>query len=241
MNGASQGIDFPYFTCGSTVTSDYPRVLVKVRPVALVDSLNISMKVEGEVFGSTDYPVWMFEVLSRYEGFCRDTIQMAVDFGNDSLLAMEELILEFGKMDGAQFALLSDAASYHLPVEEHIDKVHGGKDSRFGKVIDVKREEIYFTLSDLGIALALPDTANYGYDTAIIKDVIFQITFQSEQDTFVAFTRDSAIREVPMFQEGESYLMRLLASKNEKWIVSNHLYRKGFHTDAYFKAYESAH
>jgi len=239
MSTSAQDMRLPYLTCGNGVRPAYPSVIVKVRPLSPVDSLRVPLRVEDLVQGYNHYPVWEFEVLDRYEGYCQDTLRMAVDEGNESLLEMRELKLKFGKMDGALFAMLSTLKNEPIDCSKHVRTVHGGPRSIMGKVIKVERQEAEFSLADLGITLALPDSANYGYDTAMIEDVTFKITFEMKQGTFVAFTRDSLAGGHTLFQVGESYLMRLLPYNNENWILNDHLYKKGYHIDAYFEAYES--
>lgn len=233
-----QDLSYPQIRCGNSFYPSQPATSMLVKPIGPADSFHHEMKVDGVVLGSYAYPRWKFELVQAVEGFCPQLMEVTIDFGQDSLLQQEVLFMEMGGASGVVLAQLSLPDASISNREAHIREVHGGSGSRLAKVVKVEYRREELDLVSLGLQLALPDSLDYGYDTAVIEDHYYVITFQNKEGQFQACTRDSIQAEVPLFQVGDQYLMRLEGYNETLWIANRHLYKKGYHLQAYFEAYE---
>lgn len=235
-----QALRYPQIVCGNSFFPAHPAVKMLVRPVAQVDSFTHEMRIDGVVLGKLKYPRWQFEVLQAVEGFAPKIFEATIGEGQDSLFTEKELLLEMGSVTGVLLANLSLPQEMRIDYKSHIKRVHGSETSVFAKVLSIEPRVEEVSLASLGVHLQLPDSLDFGYDTVSIEDHYYAITFHGEQGEFVAFSRaNSHTNGEPTYEEGEEYLMRLEEFSGALWISKEHLYRRGYHLEAYFEAYET--
>ena len=136
------------------------------------------------------------------------------------------------------FALITPKSKHStLEIAKSIEQLEIEK-MRVGKLLKVESIEKKFLLSDYGITVLLPDSANYGYDTAQITDHYFRLKIQTMDSTSYFYCRMNKMLGDTIFEVGNNYLFSFNEYRGENWIEIKSIYHKNYQPIIYFKPYD---
>lgn len=233
-----QSAALPYFQCGSHPAPLVSPIKVWAKPLEKAGSIGLPMIVDNETLGFMNFTTYRFQVLQSIEGFCPDTLVLAIEDENDTLLHASTVLLEVVEYYNENFAALSEYSKNEQDIDKHIKREHGNGHSFFGQVERIAPITEHFKLSDFTVEIEFPDSTTYGFDTATIHDTYFKIEMKTTNGVQAFYSRVDEMLNTPIFEVGESYLFRYHIQDQKKWIDLNNLYRKNYHINAYFEAYQ---
>ena len=237
--GFGQKTGLPHLQCGYDLVEPLiTPINVLAKPLGKLGRVRLPTVIDGDTLAFSEHTAYTFEVLIRIEGFCPDTLVLPVKNENDSLLQASVVLLEVAKDYSWNFAALSKHDSHQPDIRKHIKQVHGDGHSFIGEVERVSTVVEQFYLSNYGIEVPFDDSSSYGYDTAAVKDVYFEIKMKTVKGQKTFYAREAEMLGTDIFQIREIYLFRYHELDGKKWIDLNNLYQKDYHIEEYFDAYE---
>ena len=215
-------------------------IVALVRPIEKVGLDSFKIAMGSTILGYLGCNIHRFAVLDRLHGFCPDTISLPYEPWQDSLLNDDELYLEVGTYSERRVAILTNIKEFEHDASAVINDGFSNGKYFYGKVVGIKKMEEKFTLQEKNIFIDPRDVTNLGYDTMEFTDQFYQIKMQTSQGVHFIYSRDYMDYSTNNFLVGETYLVSTEVNDQKNWVIPQFVFRKNYHSDAYFEIYEEA-